>query len=238
VLLVGGDVAGVRRQVDVVEAPVRHAQLGEELERGVDLGLGGGHRVALLPREAAGARAERVGAGVAEGVPVADREAQVVAHGLAADHLVGIVDLERQRVVRFRTFVGDRADAGEVPGGAAEGCAHPVGCVWGFVQRGCAQAYSGRIAARRAGTRAYRAASTSVGSACAGAGESDPPPWARLVAHRACSAAPNAAPSACSGTPTGRPNTAAIICRHTALWLPPPVRRMASKRMPASTKAS
>src|SRR5690606_41023197 len=113
-------------------------------------------RIALLPREAAGARAERVCAGVAEGVPVADREAEVVAHGLAADRLVGVVDLERQRVVRFRTFVGDRADAGEVFGGADERLAHFRGSVWEFVQLGCVR----RTAAgsRRGGKGIWRTA--------------------------------------------------------------------------------
>src|SRR5690606_15816600 len=225
---------------------------GEELERRVDLGLGGGHRIALLPRELAGARAERVGAGVAEGVPVADREAQVVAHGLAADHLVRVIDLERQRVVRTGTFVGDGADAGEVLGGADECLAHVLASVLGVRFVGARQAYSGRIASRWERKRAYWAAYAAVASACgcadrrgsrrtcaaASAARSALPPWARVVAHRACRAAPKAAPSACSGTSTGRPNTSATICRHTALWLPPPVRRMASKRMPASTKAS
>src|SRR5690606_24714847 len=92
--------------------------------RGVDLGLGGLHRGAVLPRETARAGAERIGAGVAEGVPVADREAQVLAHGLAADLLLRVVGLERERVVRARALVGDRADAGEVLLRADECLAH------------------------------------------------------------------------------------------------------------------
>ena len=35
-----GYVFGIGRQVDVMETPVRHPELGEELERGIDLGFG------------------------------------------------------------------------------------------------------------------------------------------------------------------------------------------------------
>ncbi|MNT45755.1 hypothetical protein D3C72_1823530 [compost metagenome] len=121
ILLVHADIVGVRCQIDIVEAPVRHAQLGEELERCVHLRLGGCHRRACLPREVARARAERIMPGVAEGVPVADREAKMLLHGLATDDLVGVVDLEGERVVRAPSFEGNAADAGEVLLGADEG---------------------------------------------------------------------------------------------------------------------
>jgi hypothetical protein len=96
VVLVLADVIGIRSQIDIVEAPVRGAELGEELERGIELGFGDGQRRAsLFPRETAGARTERVGAGIAEGMPVGGGKAQMLGHGLVADFLVGVIDLER-----------------------------------------------------------------------------------------------------------------------------------------------
>ena len=59
------------------------------------------------------ADAERVGAGAAEGVPVDDREPQVVLHRLALDDLVGVVVLEGERVLRLRTFELDPLDLWE-----------------------------------------------------------------------------------------------------------------------------
>ena len=56
--------------------------------------------------------------------------------------------------------------------------------------------------------------------------------------HSACSAAPNAALSTCAGTSTGQSNTSATICLQAALFAPPPVSAIRSKRMPAATKAS
>ncbi|MNV54628.1 hypothetical protein D3C71_1468320 [compost metagenome] len=120
VLFVLPDILGVRRQVDIVETPVRHAQLGEELECRVHLRLGGRHRRAGLPGEMTGTRTERIVPGIAEGVPVTDCKAQMFLHGPAADDLVRVVDLERERVVRAPAFEGNAADAGEVFLGADE----------------------------------------------------------------------------------------------------------------------
>jgi hypothetical protein len=62
--------------------------------------------------------------GVAEGVPVADREAQVLGHGAVADAARRVVVLERERVVGVTPLERDAADAGEVFGGADEGSGH------------------------------------------------------------------------------------------------------------------
>ncbi len=115
VALVLSDVIGIRRQVDVVKAVVRHAELGEELERRIGLGFGTVQRgIAHIPRIRTRARAERIGAIAAEAVPVGHGKAQMLGHGLVADGLVGVVDLERERVVRIAAFETDLADAGEI----------------------------------------------------------------------------------------------------------------------------
>ena len=97
-----------RGHVAVVEGVERRAELLEELEgdagallRVLD------RRGAVVPGPEHGAGAERVRARAAEGVPVGHREAQVVAHRLAVDDLIGVVVLERERVPGRRTFVGD-----------------------------------------------------------------------------------------------------------------------------------
>lgn len=115
VVFVLADVVRIRRQVDVVKAVIRHAELGEEFERGIGLGFGTRQRgVAYVPRIRTRARAERIGAIAAEAVPVGHRKAQVFGHGLAGDLLVGVVHLECERVVRIAAFEADLADAGEV----------------------------------------------------------------------------------------------------------------------------
>ena len=62
------------------------------------------------------ARAERVGERVAEGVPVDDREPQVLLHRLVADHLIGVVVLELQGILRLRSPVLDLRHVGEKRG--------------------------------------------------------------------------------------------------------------------------
>ena len=101
-------------------------------------------RRAGFPGEAARARTEGIVAGVAEGVPVAHRKTQVLGHGLAADALVGLVDLERQRIVRIAAFEGNPADAGEIFFAADEGAA-----VHGSVFMSCSVGSRGRCVLRR-----------------------------------------------------------------------------------------
>ena len=68
---------------------------------------------AVIPWHETGGRTERIGAAVAEGVPIRHGEPQVVGHRLAFDTLFGVVVLERQQVLRLGAFIFDRADAGE-----------------------------------------------------------------------------------------------------------------------------
>ena len=68
---------------------------------------------AVLPGPDGAAGAERVAARAAEGVPVDDGEAQVVAHRLAVDHFVGVVVAEGERVLRFGPFVLDLGTSGK-----------------------------------------------------------------------------------------------------------------------------
>ncbi len=113
------------RDVAVVEAVEGHAELREELERGVHLLAGGGDRVGArrerrVPRTIERAGPEDVEPVPREAVPVTDREPQVVLHPTARDDTVGVVPAKRQRVVAVGPLEGDRCvDVGE------EWFAHP-----------------------------------------------------------------------------------------------------------------
>ena len=112
------------RDVAVVEAEERHAELGEELEGHVGLVLGLGHGVAAVgqPRPVERALAEHVAPGPAEGVPVADGEAEVVLHAAAEHDPVAVVVAEGQVGGGVGPLVADGLDVAE------EGIAH--GCSW------------------------------------------------------------------------------------------------------------
>jgi hypothetical protein len=60
-----------------------------------------------------GGGAEWIRQPVAHRVPVARREAQLVAHGLALDELVGTIVAETEGLLRGALDEGDRVDAGE-----------------------------------------------------------------------------------------------------------------------------
>ena len=107
------------RDVAVVEAVERDPELGEELERGVHLLVGGrdrvgGRRERRVPWPVEGAGAEDVEPVPVEGMPVADGEAEVILHPSPGNDPVGVVPAERERVVAVRSLVTDRlADLGE-----------------------------------------------------------------------------------------------------------------------------
>ena len=85
--------------IAVVEGEIGVAELLKELEGDFHPGLRVGQAPrAVIPRADRRPRSELVGQPVAEGVPVNHREPQVLAHRLAADHLLGVVVLELQRV--------------------------------------------------------------------------------------------------------------------------------------------
>ena len=105
----GGDVA-------VVEREERHAQRGEELERGLDLGARGVHRVHPLrePGAVESADAEDVGSRPVEGVPEADGDPEMVFHARAENEPIGLVDPVGQWLGRVEAHEGDPLrDVGE-----------------------------------------------------------------------------------------------------------------------------
>ena len=110
--------------VDVVERVEPDAELGDELERGVHLHPGGVHRIEIgrvvgVPRSVERAGAEDVETIPGERVPVADGEAEVLGHRAVADHAVGLVPAEGQRVVAVGTLVLDGVDGFEEAHGIA-----------------------------------------------------------------------------------------------------------------------
>ena len=242
-----------------MEAVVRHAELAEELEGDVDAWPrpSAARCGAVFPGEGARAGAERVVAGVAEGVPVAHREAQVLGHGLVADALARVVDLEGQRIVGVLALERDAADAGEVFFVADE----VVECSWGFPAVCLADAESSSCSVDRCFTAAGVPGS-------AGRARGMPPPAAASGVQASASSLVHVRvdqfgqamflrPFACRRATTGPaarrrmprlrlraapppadPNTSATICRQAALLAPPPVSTMRSKCMPADRKAS
>src|SRR5690606_18163073 len=84
-LLAVRDAGALRREITIMEAIERHAELREELERGVEAILGALELVAsLVPWIDARPRPERIGSRAVERMPVADGEAQMLAHRPAA----------------------------------------------------------------------------------------------------------------------------------------------------------
>ena len=83
--------------------------MSEELERGLELGEGAGHRVdaGLEPGPIEGPGAEDVRTRPVERVPQTGADAEVLLHPLAEDDAIGLVDLERQRIARVDTAERD-----------------------------------------------------------------------------------------------------------------------------------
>ena len=108
------EVLAFGRDVAIVEGVERGAELLEELEGHLDLALGVGDRVgAVVPGPQGGADSERIGEGVTEGVPVDDREPEVLLHRFPIDDLVGIIMFEFQWVPRLGTTVLDLGHVGK-----------------------------------------------------------------------------------------------------------------------------
>ena len=104
-----GEAVALGRDVTIVEAVVRDAELREELEGGGHLRAGAGHLVGGGdPRPVQRADAEHVAAIPGERVPEADPGPEMILHPLAQDHPVGLVDLEREGVRRVWASVPDR----------------------------------------------------------------------------------------------------------------------------------
>jgi hypothetical protein len=122
--------------VAVVEGEEGHAEQAERLEGDLCLLARLLHRVAAggVPAALERFAAERIEPGPDEAVPVADGEAQLVAHRATEDDTVGLVEAVAERLVRGRAegraLVGDRRIDREEAGGAWGGLAHdgtPVG---------------------------------------------------------------------------------------------------------------
>ena len=104
-----------RRDIAVVPAPVGGIDLLEKLKSGIHALLGDRQRVlALFPRTHDRARTKRIGAGATERMPVGNAEEHVLLHRLAIDHLGRVVVAKGERIVRARSFVGNRGDARKV----------------------------------------------------------------------------------------------------------------------------
>jgi hypothetical protein len=98
-----GEGTPVGRHVAIVEGEEGHAERGEELEGGVDLGAGRLHRIAprRQPWTIEGADAEDVRARPVEGVPQADGDPEVLLHSLSEDEPIRLVHLVGERLARL-----------------------------------------------------------------------------------------------------------------------------------------
>ena len=95
-----------RRHVAVVPAVIWRTEFFDELEGDANAFLRIAHRVGtVVPRPLHRARAERIAARPAKGVPIHHRKAQMLPHGLASNPFVGVIVLERKRVLGSRPFV-------------------------------------------------------------------------------------------------------------------------------------
>ena len=114
-VLVGlAQVPSFGRDVAIVEAIKRRAELPDELERNPDAALGVANGVrTVIPRADSGADAKRIAQRIAKRVPVAHSETQVIAQWFAVEFLGGMVVLERQWVSRLWPLVFDSRNIGE-----------------------------------------------------------------------------------------------------------------------------
>jgi hypothetical protein len=98
-------------KVAVVEAEIRGPELLEELEGGISLRprRDQGIEARVEPGAIERSAAEDIAARPVEGVPAADRDAQVVRHPLSQDHPIGLVNLEGERIIGADAAEGDRA---------------------------------------------------------------------------------------------------------------------------------
>ena len=104
-----------RRDVNVVEAVVRHVEFMEEFERHIGFAFGHLQGVArLLPGTIKGAHAKHIGAIPAEGVPVTGRKTQMIFHPFAQHQFIRVVMTESQRVSGFRAFVTNAIELIEI----------------------------------------------------------------------------------------------------------------------------
>ncbi len=113
------EVRSLRRDVTVVEAEERDAQLREELEGDLGLAFGELHDLAGVgpggePRTIERAIAEHVRARPTEAVPVADGEAQMLLHAPSLHDAVAVVVPKGQVVVGIGPFEADGFDLREV----------------------------------------------------------------------------------------------------------------------------
>src|SRR5262249_9544949 len=117
------EVSPLGSDVAIVEAEVGGLQFLDELEGDADTLDGHLDRIAaVFPRSAIAAGPERIAAGAAEGVPVADGAAEVVLHRFAFDRFRRIVMAEGERVLGIGAFVLDGADVWKECHGDHLGC--------------------------------------------------------------------------------------------------------------------
>ena len=104
-----------RRDVNVVEAVVRHVEFMEKFERHIGFAFGHLQGVArLLPWAIEGAHAKHIGAIPAESVPVTGRKTQMIFHPFAQHQFIRVVMTESQRVSGFRAFVTNAIELIEI----------------------------------------------------------------------------------------------------------------------------
>src|SRR6185295_6704804 len=92
-----------------MEGEEGHIEQAEQLEGGIGLGPRQRHRIrAMVPGPQECLAAERIAAGPAERMPVADRETQVILEPPSAHDTILVVPAERQWVLGVLAAIGER----------------------------------------------------------------------------------------------------------------------------------
>ena len=111
----GLEIVQLRRDIAIVEAVEAETELLHHLKACI------GHTLrvvdaaaAVVPWALTRRAAEGIAGAALQRMPVGEREAQVLAHGLLAHDFVGIVVTEGETVLRLRPFIGDGLDLREV----------------------------------------------------------------------------------------------------------------------------
>ena len=146
-------IIGVRDNINIMKTIIGRTQLADEFKGRVRPLLRRLEWIGcLIPFPQKGLRSKGVSPARLHAVPVGDRKAQMLLHGLPGHYLVLVVKLEGKGIVRFAPLEGYPGDRGKIFLPANEYCVHThsslVFCVYYILDDYACYVYSALSASR------------------------------------------------------------------------------------------